>query len=349
MLNSTGTLRSALLVFISIFLIYPATAQQRVHISTACNWGASSTPTSVTAYPATERARKVVERILSHTHHEQNFVVRAADVGNAMATFSTAKRRLILYNSAFMRDLVQNTGTYWSAIGVLAHEVGHHLGGHLTSNRVLSGEVEADRFAGFILQKMGASRTQVRSFGSGMGDNDGALGNSSHPGDARRNRAVIEGFDMAKAGLSSPLRHDLEEAYTEAGGKQKRLRSRRTITLQILNLKIAKTNASGARWDSGVPDTRGPLPDPYTVVYANGRRICSSTSAKNNYEPMSGLTCSFVADGSTQVTLWVMDDDSPLSEDDMISSWSGTVNQLLQQNQKISRGGLREMIFSVDW
>jgi len=153
---------------------------------------------------------------------------------------------------------------------------------------------------------------------------------------------------MARAGLSSPLRHDLEEAYTEADGKQKRLRSRRAITLQILNLKIAKAKASGERWDTGFSGTRGPLPDPYTVVYANGRRICSGVSVKNNFEPMSGLTCSFVANGNTQVTLWVMDDDSSLSEDDVISSWTGTVNQLLQQDQKISGRGLKEMIFSVD-
>jgi hypothetical protein len=349
MLNSTGVLRSALLIFISIFLIYPATAQQRVYISTACNWGASSTPSSVTAYPATERARQVVDRILSHTHHEQNFVVRTADVKNAMATRSPAGRRLILYNSAFMRNLVQNTGTPWSATGVLAHEVGHHLGKHLMSNRTLSAEVEADHFAGFVLQKMGASRAQVRSFGRGMGDNEGALGYSPHPRDSKRTQAALEGFDMAKAGLSSPLRHDLEEAYTEGNAKQKRLRSRRNITFQILNLKIAKAKRSGARWDTGVPGARGLLPDPYTVVYVNGRQICSSVSAKNNLEPMSGLTCSFAADGNTQLTLWVMDDDSSFSEDDVISSWTGTVNQLLQQNQKISQGSLKEMIFSVDW
>lgn len=239
MLNSAGVLRSALLIFISVFLIYPATAQQRVYISTACNWGASSTPSSVTAYSSTERARQVVDRILSHTHHEQNFVVKTTSVPNALAVRSRTGKRFILYNPALMRDFVQNTGTPWSATGVLAHEVGHHLGKHLMSNRALSAEVEADRFAGFILQKMGASRAQVRSFGRGMGDKLGGLARSSHPGDSKRTQAVLEEFDMAKTGLSSPLRHDLEEAYTEGNAKQKRLRSRRNITFQILNLKIA--------------------------------------------------------------------------------------------------------------
>lgn len=349
MRSITTLVCSASLVLISFFLVHPAIAQQRIYIDTACNWGASSTPSSVGAYPATERARQVIARVMSHTHHEQNFVVKAADVANAMATTSSTGRRLILYNSFFMRELVQNTGTTWSATGILAHEVGHHLGGHLQDNRALSAEIEADRFAGFILQKMGAFRSQVRSFGSEMGDNLGGLSSSSHPRDARRTQAVLEGFDMAEAGLSSPLRHDLEEAYTGGGGKQKRLRSKRTITFQILNLKVAKAAANGERWDPGLPGSRGPLPDPYSVVYVNGRRVCSGTSAKNNFEPMSGLTCSFVAKGSTRITLWVMDDDSPLSEDNMISSWTGTVNQLLQQDQAISRGSLKEMIFSVDW
>lgn len=340
---------SAALVLISFFPVHSAVAQQRIYIDTACNWGASSTPSSVTAYPATERAPQVVARIMSHTHHEQNFVVKAADVNNAMATTSSTGRRLILYNSSFMRETVQNTGTTWSATGILAHEVGHHLGGHLQDNRALSAEIEADRFAGFMLQKMGAFRSQVRAFGSEMGNNLGALSPSSHPRDSRRTQAVLSGFDMARAGISSPLRHDLEQVYTGGDRKQKRLQSRRTITLQILNLKIAKATSNGERWDPGLSGTRGPLPDPYSVVYVNRRRVCSGTSAKNNFEPMSGLTCSFVAKGSTRITLWVMDDDSPLSEDDMISSWSGTVNQLLQQNQRISRGSLKEMVFSVDW
>jgi formylglycine-generating enzyme required for sulfatase activity len=80
-------------------------------------------------------------------------------------------REYILYNPAYLNKVKKlNFSTTdlpgddldWAVVGVLAHEVGHHLNGHLT-NPGLSNhekELEADFQAGFILYMLGATNFQ---------------------------------------------------------------------------------------------------------------------------------------------------------------------------------------------
>lgn len=106
--------------------------------------------------------------------------VRAsAETANAEAQIGEDGQRYIFYNSTFMRELGAKTQHYWALVFVIAHEVGHHIAGHLDfagqDHRV---ELEADRYAGFILGRMGASHEEaiaaVGSIGAGAGT-------STHP------------------------------------------------------------------------------------------------------------------------------------------------------------------------
>jgi cell division septation protein DedD len=101
--------------------------------------------------------------------------VRAsAETANAEAQIGEDGQRYIFYNSTFMRELGAKTQKYWSLVFVIAHEVGHHIAGHLDfagqNHRV---ELEADRYAGFILGRMGATHDEaiaaVGAIGSGAG------------------------------------------------------------------------------------------------------------------------------------------------------------------------------------
>ena len=64
-----------------------------------------------------------------------------------------------------MLRVKDRTKSDWGAISVLAHEIGHHLSGNtLIKHKInLQDELDADRFSGFILYKMGATLEEAKS------------------------------------------------------------------------------------------------------------------------------------------------------------------------------------------
>ncbi|MDC6352369.1 hypothetical protein PP178_12470 [Zeaxanthinibacter sp. PT1] len=98
----------------------------------------------------------------------------------------------IIYDKNFLDQLAQESSTDWAAIGVLAHEVGHLQSGHTINNRGSKPrwELEADRFLGFQLAKLGASLEQAQSTVSQTSEK----GSSTHPPRAERLNAVEAGW-----------------------------------------------------------------------------------------------------------------------------------------------------------
>ena len=120
--------------------------------------------------------------------------VRAsAETANAEAQIGEDGQRYIFYNSTFMRELGAKTQQYWSLVFVIAHEVGHHIAGHLDfagqNHRV---ELEADRYAGFILGRMGASHDEAIA---AVGTIGGAGGSETHPPRDHRVQIVSLGWN----------------------------------------------------------------------------------------------------------------------------------------------------------
>ena len=128
-----------------------------------------------------------------------------------------ASERYILYSLQFMERIKDKTHTDWSSISILAHEIGHHLSGH-----TLDGlgsrpkkELEADRFSGSILQKMGATLDQatVNTFSE--------EGSRTHPGMSARVAAVTNGWKAAKK-LDTKIKDDTPAKITVTGYKARR-------------------------------------------------------------------------------------------------------------------------------
>jgi len=110
-------------------------------------------------------AKGAVENIVKYTGLTQNFqIVENTSIPTAIA-YNKQKKRYIAYNPQFMLRVKDRTKSDWGAISVLAHEIGHHLSGHtlVTRRRDPQEELEADRFSGFILYKMGASLEEAKS------------------------------------------------------------------------------------------------------------------------------------------------------------------------------------------
>ncbi|MBL4651892.1 MAG: M48 family metalloprotease [Flavobacteriales bacterium] len=105
-----------------------------------------------------QKAKQAVGKIMQYTGLPQNFIVVSENVRTAVA-YMKNKERYIAYNESFINRISDSTSTDWSAISILAHEIAHHLAGHIVNlkNSSPGDELEADLFSGFILYRMGAT------------------------------------------------------------------------------------------------------------------------------------------------------------------------------------------------
>lgn len=126
----------------------------------------------------------------------QNFEILAANVPNAMATIR-GEKRYILYNQEFMMGVKNATQTDWGGTSILAHEIGHHLQGHTIqaggSRPVI--ELEADKYSGFVLQRMGASLNEAKAAMEQIGSDSGS---STHPKKRDRLVSIVAGWNQAQ-------------------------------------------------------------------------------------------------------------------------------------------------------
>jgi tetratricopeptide (TPR) repeat protein len=172
-------------------------AQILLHIKNGCHFDGDEKPKDVYAYDASKEAVQIVSQITSAIGLEQNFTIKAADVANALAN-TEGGQRYILYNTTFLENFKRDAQTKWAAYCVLAHEIGHHLNNHDFSEtdakkrKVL--ELAADRFAGNVLQKMGATLAEAQA-----GVNTFSLDASvTHPPKSARLEAIAVGWKQSE-------------------------------------------------------------------------------------------------------------------------------------------------------
>lgn len=200
-------MRQKILVSIFLCLIINITVfgQVRIEIERGCNFFGESIEKSVYSFDSDEEAESAVRRIMKYTGLPANFIIKAADVPNAEAVIPRQNngniypKRLILYNQLFMTRVKNMTHTDWAAISILAHEIGHHLSGHTleTTGSRPPIELEADRFSGFILAKMGASLDEALIAINTITSDQPS---TTHPGRQSRLAAITNGYKAAHEG-----------------------------------------------------------------------------------------------------------------------------------------------------
>lgn len=145
--------------------------------------------------------KSMVDRIMTFTGLPPNFTVTAGPVDNAVAVILLDKARVPQRVIAFNPDFIDATrratgGDTWAPVSIMAHEIGHHLSGHtITAGGSRPDiELEADKFSGYILQKMGApladATKAILAFGT---DTD----RPTHPSKAKRAAAIGQGWQEA--------------------------------------------------------------------------------------------------------------------------------------------------------
>ncbi len=166
--------------------------------------------------------RRVVAEIMKYTGLPQNFdVMPHTRVPNAAAVIllgdDKLPHRVIAYNEKFMAEVQTATANNdWGPVSIMAHEVAHHLSGHTIQpgGSQPPTELEADKFSGYVLYKMGAALIDAqKALNALVPVEDGP----THPGRVRRVQAVAEGWEQACAQQGGDCSHGtVAQALTPA-------------------------------------------------------------------------------------------------------------------------------------
>ena len=183
----------------------PPVSSYQMHIDHSCSFDVDLIDTTVYSFASDVQADEALNRIMKLTGLPANFELKSASVPNACAVVKCDDygdcKRYILYSQEFMENLKDETRTNYAELGVLAHEIGHHLSGHTLTNTGsrYDTELEADKFAGFMLYKLGATITEVKQCYSNLP----STGSSTHPPKSARIAAVSSGYyDAKRSGVS---------------------------------------------------------------------------------------------------------------------------------------------------
>ena len=187
------------------------------NIDKSCGFNNDLTNKKIVISLPAKRETDIITKILSFTGLPVNFKIFSADISNAAALI-IEEERIILYDPSLLKVVDLKSNTYWTSISILAHEIGHHLSGHtLSSNsNLLQKELEADKFSGFVLYKMGASLEQSTAAITLFGNN---IDTRTHPSKIRRIEAIKNGWNEAagyryEGAVPPPPSDDIFEVYS---------------------------------------------------------------------------------------------------------------------------------------
>lgn len=150
-------------------------------------------------------AEEVVDNILKQVGLSRNFiVVECPNTENCFAAVVEGQR-YIVYDGNFMKRVEDLTNTDWSAISIIAHEIGHHLQGHTIDGRGSrpEKELEADKFSGFVMHRLGATLEEASVAIVALGDDRAT---PTHPAKATRINAIRKGWHEAETLSKSAAR-----------------------------------------------------------------------------------------------------------------------------------------------
>ncbi len=137
-----------------------------------------------------------INKLMKFTGLPLNFTIYRGNVKTAMATLLN-DQRVIVYSKDLFTGMSILDSSYWSAMFIIAHEIGHHLAYNISDTTNLHDtELAADIFASSVLYSMGADSNQVLyALSSGIISNDGDT--KTHPAISKRIAAVKQSWYRA--------------------------------------------------------------------------------------------------------------------------------------------------------
>lgn len=165
----------------------------------------------------TYNVRGIVNGILSkYNIPPDTYIVQpSSQVNNANAAVKDGKP-YILFSEYFVGNIKVKSESDWRLKGIFAHEVAHHILFHTVGNNVSRRDLElqADKWAGAALCKLGASLVQALVCVSETSLN----GSATHPPRSQREEAVKQGWKEA-CGDTPPPPPSCQDYTESATGK----------------------------------------------------------------------------------------------------------------------------------
>ena len=183
---------SIVLFSMCVGVCYKANAQR----SNAC--GFIIPPKSLRVnFKSVYEAADIVKNMTDTVGWKENFRIKEqSGINNAYATMLN-QVRYIVYDNEFLENLDAYAATKWASISVMAHEIGHHYFNHVIKNQgsTVPSEIEADKFSGYVMQRLGATLPQAQAAMQKLGT---AQATNTHPAKADRLNAITIGWEKAK-------------------------------------------------------------------------------------------------------------------------------------------------------
>lgn len=187
-------------LFIVIFLtgdVVRSQEQLKLNSKNVCRIDTGTTDQELAyTFEASQKYKDLVQKICNTASLQPNFQIKAASILNARATIEIRdSKRYIYYSEVYLADKITSTKTEWAAVFVIAHEIAHHLNGHTLSNSstMKSDELKADKWAAYILHKMGANLQETMAWAKTCTEMETA----THPPRNARLEAITIGWNEA--------------------------------------------------------------------------------------------------------------------------------------------------------
>lgn len=186
-------MKKAFITLLFISILYAGTNAQAVN---GCGYKIPPRSLLKSNFKSVYEAADIVKLMLDSVKWEENFRIKEQNgINNAYATIIN-QVRWIVYDNDFLENLDSYAATKWASISVLAHEIGHHYYNHVIKSRGsnIPSEIEADKFSGYVMQRLGATLNQSMAAMEKIGTDRAS---ATHPAKKDRLTAITEGWNMA--------------------------------------------------------------------------------------------------------------------------------------------------------
>lgn len=142
----------------------------------------------------------IIDDIVAKVGLQARFEVKALKNYNNCSALcvknETGETRVLQFDRDFLEQYEKITANKWFVVGVVAHEIAHHLNGHSLDGvgSRPNKEMEADEFAGFVMQKLGATLSDAQNIFSFLNETEGP---PTHPIKSKRYKAVKRGWEKS--------------------------------------------------------------------------------------------------------------------------------------------------------
>ena len=142
----------------------------------------------------------IIKWISSYENTPVDPVIKSKEIvnGSPVMVALCDKKFCIYYDQKWLEELNNKPHSEWTLTGVLAHEIGHYLLGHVQNSKVsdFQQELDADEHSGYVLALMGATLDDAQRFINHLVKVE--VGTLLYPSKIERLAAVENGWNVGR-------------------------------------------------------------------------------------------------------------------------------------------------------